>query len=331
MSLEGDRSDLVQENTTAIGDLEKAFLGADRTGKSTFYVAEEVALQQVRGKAPGVDRHERLRFPRAVIVDRLRNELFPGPAFASNQYRALRRGHLSDERVNSLHARRLADENVEALPVAQSRFQRTVLVDEAPLLHAVRHNEAHFVVLERLRHVVESTPLHRFDGGLDRGESGDHDRDELGVHALELIQNVDSGLIGKHDVDDGQVDRLTRRHGDTVLARRRELDAIALRREKRFENLPHHLLVVDDENGSFFSHTNLLWRDSFASPRRCNTSRLENSDTFALLTARRSEVARRQRVCWARCMVLSSSAASEAFMRRTRKLVPLPSELSTLM
>ena len=116
-------------------------------------------------------------------------------------------------------------------------------------------------------------------------ESGDHDRDELGVDALELIQNVDSGLVGEHHVDDGQVDRLARRDGDTVLTRRRELDAVALRREKRFENLPHHLFVVDDENGSLFSHIkNPLWRDSLASPRRSERFSNRKPDTFTLLT-----------------------------------------------
>ncbi len=260
-----NRRDLVEEDAPLVRNLEESFLGAHRAGESALHVAEEIALEEIGRKASGVHRHEGLRLASAVVVDGPRHELFAGAALAGDEHRRLRGRHLLNERVDLLHPRRLSHQDVEALPVVERFFQRAVLVDESALLHAVRNDHPHFVVLEGLGDVVEGTALHRFDRRLHGGEGGDHDHHQLGIRSLESIEHVDAGTIGKHHVHDRDVDRLPARDLEPVLSRARELHPVAFLSEERLQYLPHHLFVIDDENGSLVRHSGF---PSSLGPRR---------------------------------------------------------------
>ncbi len=60
LRLERHVADLVEEDAALVGDLEQALLGRDGAGEGALHVAEQVALEQVRGQVAGVDGDERL-------------------------------------------------------------------------------------------------------------------------------------------------------------------------------------------------------------------------------------------------------------------------------
>ena len=78
------------------GHLEQAGLVAHRPGEGAADVAEQLGFEQRLGQRRAVDRHERRRRARALIVDHPDDELLAGAALAVDQ----------DGRVERRHARR---------------------------------------------------------------------------------------------------------------------------------------------------------------------------------------------------------------------------------
>ena len=63
-------------------------------------MAEQLRLHKVSGDRPAVDRDERSPLTRAVLVDRPRDHLFAGAAFAEDQDVGVHRGGPSDVVAN---------------------------------------------------------------------------------------------------------------------------------------------------------------------------------------------------------------------------------------
>src|SRR5207247_9932200 len=104
---------------------------ADRVGhsarESAFHVAEELGLHQRLGNRAAVDRHERAVATRALLVDRVRDQLLAGSALAGDQYGRDAVGSLADRLEDVEHLRALADEVLEAALAPQLAFERLVL------------------------------------------------------------------------------------------------------------------------------------------------------------------------------------------------------------
>src|SRR5206468_3757325 len=93
-----------------------ADLAAHRAGEGAALVAEELALQDVRGDGAAVDRQEPLVASRAGAMDGVGDQLLAGAALADDENRGAGRGdhlHLLEQ---ALHGRRAADDALE--PVA---------------------------------------------------------------------------------------------------------------------------------------------------------------------------------------------------------------------
>src|SRR3954467_12042499 len=75
-------ADFVEEQRAAIGDLKETLLRGNGAGKGALYVSEERGFEQVRRHRAGVYRDKWTVFTRRVHVDRLRDQLFAGAAFA---------------------------------------------------------------------------------------------------------------------------------------------------------------------------------------------------------------------------------------------------------
>jgi hypothetical protein len=127
--------------------------------------------------------------------------------------------------------------------------QRAVLDDEPPLRERVAKDGEHLVVLERLADVVEGAALHRRDRALDRRERGDHENRQIVVELLQFVERLDAVHPRQHHVHDRGVERDRARQLEAFLGTGRQADLIALARQQRVEDLPHDLLVVDDEYG----------------------------------------------------------------------------------
>src|SRR5262245_65293230 len=73
------------------------------TGERAFFMAEELAFEQVLGDGVAVDGDERAVLLRAPAVERLRHHFLAGAAFSENQDWRRGRSHLANEREDGLH------------------------------------------------------------------------------------------------------------------------------------------------------------------------------------------------------------------------------------
>src|SRR4051812_27423102 len=79
--------DLVEEEGSSISKFEQPRLGDRRARKSAFLVSKELALEKLLRNRGAIDVHERRAAPRAIVMDRARNELFARAGLAGQQYR----------------------------------------------------------------------------------------------------------------------------------------------------------------------------------------------------------------------------------------------------
>src|ERR1700692_495707 len=97
-----------------------------------------------------------------------RDELLAGAATSLDEDRRTARRSLDDEIEHLPHARTLADDVRElVVPLLDVLTERPILVDQPPPLQRVADDHEHFLVLERLRDVVERPALHRGNRALD--------------------------------------------------------------------------------------------------------------------------------------------------------------------
>ncbi len=80
-------ADFVQENRAALGDFELAFFLGDGAGERAFFVAEQLAFEQVFGQRGAVDGHARLVGAAAVAMDGARHQFLAGSALARRSAR----------------------------------------------------------------------------------------------------------------------------------------------------------------------------------------------------------------------------------------------------
>ncbi|MNQ89798.1 hypothetical protein D3C85_1051150 [compost metagenome] len=79
-------ADFIEEQGATMGRLDAPALALVSAGKGALLVPEQFGLNQVFGDRPAVDRHERLGMALGLAVQRARNQLFTGTAFATDQY-----------------------------------------------------------------------------------------------------------------------------------------------------------------------------------------------------------------------------------------------------
>src|SRR5438270_12862018 len=75
-------ADLIEKHCATVRQLELAFLELMRAGKRSFFMPEELALQELLGETGAVDGDEGLQPSFAPIVDRPGEELLTGATFA---------------------------------------------------------------------------------------------------------------------------------------------------------------------------------------------------------------------------------------------------------
>src|SRR5690606_10649806 len=106
-------ADLVEEDRPAVRLLEGADAALPGAGERVSLVAEELALEEVRGDGGAVDGEERLVRARAPAVDGGGGGALAGPGLALQEDGHLRCGGALDERERHAHGDRARDEAVE--------------------------------------------------------------------------------------------------------------------------------------------------------------------------------------------------------------------------
>jgi hypothetical protein len=250
LEADGHLADLVQEQRAPVGHLDEAGLGAQRAGEGSLLVTEQLRLQEVLGEGGAVDRHERVRGPRAVGVDGPRDELLARAGLAGDQDVGLRARRLLHQLEYARHRRAGPDQALEAERLLELPAQVPVLDLEAPM--AKRPLDRHPELLDRevLRQVVERPFPHRGHRRLHGGEPGDHDH---GQHRVQLpgeaqqLHAVDPGHleVGEQHVGGLRLEQLP----PARAAGRGDAD-MSLPAQDAGDVLEHVRLVVHDQDAS---------------------------------------------------------------------------------
>ena len=249
------RGDLVEEDGPLVGRLEEPFLQGHGAGEGALDVAEQVALEQVGRQGAAVDGDERGLGPVRVHVDGPGDELLAGAALALEEDRAPGRGGGLDEVEDVLHGLALADDVGEAEALPELVLEPDVLVLEALALEGLLDgHEQELVVLERLLDVVEGADLHGRDGRLDRAVGRDDDDRDQGIDPLDPPQDLDAVHPRHEKVEEDDVEGLGGEFLQRLLARARDLDLVALRRQELGQDVVDDRLVVDDVDDAFAAH-----------------------------------------------------------------------------
>ena len=96
-------------------------------GERSLLMAEELALEQLRGERGAVDGRRNGPLLRGQSMERLCHEFLAGTAFALDEHSGAGRRHLPDTVVNLHHDRRIADQLLQAELLVQLLPQLPVL------------------------------------------------------------------------------------------------------------------------------------------------------------------------------------------------------------
>jgi len=109
--------------------LDETRLGTDRAGERALFVTEQLGLEDLPRQGAAVNRHERPRAARRVLVDRAGDELLAGPALAQDQHRRIGRGHAIDDSQDLVHPGALGQETTERGGAGGVRAKGHVVAD----------------------------------------------------------------------------------------------------------------------------------------------------------------------------------------------------------
>ena len=240
-------TDLVEEERAAAGRLDpsRAARGGAREGAAL--VAEELALKQRRRQRGQVDRDERRRAARRVVVDGARDELLAGAGLAGDQHGRLGGSRPADELPDAEHRGAGAD---QPAPRGGERCRWRERLHQRSLLDRALDGGEQQREIERLGEVVERAVAHRLDGALAVPIRGGHDDGDVAVPARpQLAEQLEAVAVAQAEVEQHAVDRLRGDEPARFAETRRGHRTMAELGHRASEALAHARLVLDDENG----------------------------------------------------------------------------------
>ena len=160
LELGRDLADLVEEERAAVGALEAAGAGLERSGERAALVAEELALEHAGRERRAVHGDERRADAVAPVVQQPRDELLARPALTLYQD-ARRRPRHPPHQLEQIAARRALGDHRLGRVGGGLLAQPRVLALEPHQLDRSRHLRPDLVVVERLGDVVEGAGAHR--------------------------------------------------------------------------------------------------------------------------------------------------------------------------
>ena len=238
--------DFVEEQRSAVGELEAAHAIGARVGKRAAHVAEQLALEHRFGDAARVHRHHRARRARRQRVNGLGDEPFARAVLACNQHVRVRRRRPLDELDDGLHRRRSRNQRRRAVEAqARRALELPPAAQRAAQLDLRSDNREQPRVVPRLLHEVARAAAHRLDRDIDARPRGQHDDRQRRILGLQPREQVEPFLARRRIARVIQIDERGvevrfgdgREHG----GRRRHglhLEPLALQEQlKGFENV----------------------------------------------------------------------------------------------
>ena len=202
-------ANFVQKQRALVGHFEQTLLHGLGIGERPALVAKQFRLHQRLGNRGTIDGHKRFVFPRALIMNGLRHQVFACPAFPLNQNRTgFAGGHFVHELHQFSHFSRHANDIVIAGAPAHFSAQGLHFVAERSRFQRVLQRDAEFLVIDRLADkVVRAQPQRGFH--IFQLRIGRHHDDCARVAALlQLFQDLNAALAGQVHVKQYGVRRL---------------------------------------------------------------------------------------------------------------------------
>src|SRR5579859_1599402 len=127
-----DIPNFIKEEGPFVGKLEFSWLTADRTGKSSFFIAKKFAFEQVLRYRRAIDLHKGSRGAAGPLVNQVRDQVFADAALSSNEHRRRRRRHPLNQGEDLLHFCATRDDIGMVVLPPQGLSQVAVLFTEKP-------------------------------------------------------------------------------------------------------------------------------------------------------------------------------------------------------
>ena len=239
--------DLVEEEGAPVRELEAPELARRGAGEGAALVAEHLRLEQPLGDAGAVDRDEGSGGPRALLVDRLGDELFARAALATDQDGDLGVDGVSQGAQHRAHLRGARDD--------ARRAPRLVVVAPGPRRRGEveglegrldRRSQAlgQVGLLEELERAVADR-LQREIGGAVAGEE---DHRVVGREPLHLAEHVAPAGVGQPHVEHDDALEAVADLAQGGLGRVGLDHVTALVGEELLDHGAHYEVVVDDQH-----------------------------------------------------------------------------------
>ena len=185
--------------------LDPALARTYRSGERSTDVTEQLGFEQGFWNGPTVERHERVRASRAVMVDRSGDELLARARFAGDEDCAGGRGHHLEQPKQITHRLAAADNPFESITFVKLRSQVGIFGSQPALLERRRQDVQQLIELERLGDEVRRTTLDSLDGTSHGAVAGHDDADDFGVALEGCCDDVGTvharqAQVGHHDV-----------------------------------------------------------------------------------------------------------------------------------
>ena len=225
----------------------REFEQADLARPVTALDAEEFGLDAGRIHRRAIDRDERIGGAARARMDEARDDFLARAGRPRDKHAASGRRDLLDQLAQLRDRRGQSDEfgivaGLEAqllhFALQTRRFQRA------------RRDMDQAVGLERLLDKVVGALLDRGDGGFDRAVAGDHHHRQIGLLALERLQDLDAvePAALQPDVEDDELRAALAHGGERRLAVAGDARLIAFVLEDARDQVADVLLVVDDQD-----------------------------------------------------------------------------------
>ena len=253
-------ADLVQEERSAVRDLELPGAVGPRVGEGPLDVAEELALEECFGYGAHVDRDHQLAAAARAVVNLAGEHLLARAVLARDEDVGIRCGDLLDDLADASHRGARAPEH--------RLLGRQLALDLLELLHlALRAREVvgvaqrgdQPVVVPGLDDEIDRPVAHGLHRQVDVGIGREEDDLHLGAPGADLPQPVDAFVSG---VDPRREVHVEQDDVDTLLAQRR-IERIGSRERQHpgkifFQQQPQRredaAVVVHDQYGSLPGH-----------------------------------------------------------------------------
>ncbi len=256
-------ADFVEEQGAAVGIFETALAHLVGAGEGAGLVAEQLVVEQALVQGGAVQGGERLVLARAVVVQRLGDQLLARAVFAEDQHGGVGRGGRAEALQDLLHAAAVAHDAFEAELLVELALQLAVGPVDPDALRGLLDDGAQLGHVDRLGQVVGGALLDGLDGRLDVAVPGDDDDLGLGRLGTGLAQDRQAVEVGHLEVGEDDVEVVMRDPPCPLLAAAGDGALVAFALQRLGKRFGVRSLVVDDQHFQPFAGFGRRFRGRF--------------------------------------------------------------------